>query len=162
MSPHTPSSIPVRLRRHDRSMTGFEVRTISDATTLPFDTVLALYDAVGWTAYTRTPEVLRAALAGSSFVAAALGAERLIGLVRAISDGASICYVQDVLVHPGAHRSGVGAALMAAVADRYVGVRQHVLLTDDEAGQRAFYESLGFAETRDHGTGALRAFVRFG
>lgn len=142
-------------------MADFEVRTISETATLPFEAVLALYDAVGWSAYTRAPGVLRAALAGSSFVAAAFRDDRLIGLVRAISDGASICYVQDVLVHPDARRSGVGAALMAAVAQRYALVRQHVLLTDDDAGQRAFYEALGFAETRDHAGGTLRAFVRF-
>lgn len=32
---------------------------------------------------------------------------------------------------------------------------------NDEPGQRAFYESLGYTEIRDHGTGALRSFVRF-
>lgn len=41
-------------------------------------------------------------------------------------------------------------------------VPQKVLLTDDEPGQRAFYESLGFAETRDFDDGSLRAFVKFG
>ena len=142
-------------------MVDFEVRTISDVATVPFDAVLALYDAVGWTAYTRAPDIVRAALAGSSFVAAAFADDRLIGLVRAVSDDASICYVQDVLVHPDAHRSGVGAALMAAVAARYAHVRQQVLLTDDEPGQGAFYESLGFAEIRDVPDAALRAFVRF-
>jgi hypothetical protein len=40
-------------------------------------------------------------------------------------------------------------------------VRQKVLLTDDDPGQRAFYESLGFAETHDFDGGSLRAFVRF-
>jgi hypothetical protein len=31
----------------------------------------------------------------------------------------------------------------------------------DEPSQRAFYESLGYREIRDHGDGSLRAFVRF-
>jgi hypothetical protein len=48
-----------------------------------------------------------------------------------------------------------------AVLDRYRTVRQKVLLTDDEPGQRAFYESLGYAEIRDYGPGTLRSFVRF-
>jgi len=51
--------------------------------------------------------------------------------------------------------------LVRAVLDRYPGVRQKVLLTDDEPGQRAFYESLGFTEIREYGPGSLRAFVRF-
>ena len=124
--------------------------------------LLDLYEAVGWTAYTRTPEVLEAALAGSSFVVTSRrGDGRLDGLARAISDDATICYLQDVLVRPDAQRSGVGRALVEAVLQRYSHVRQTVLLTDDEAGQRRFYEFLGFAETRDAADGTLRCFVRF-
>jgi hypothetical protein len=47
------------------------------------------------------------------------------------------------------------------VLDRYRAVRQKVLLTDDEPGQRAFYESLGYTEIREYRPGTLRAFVRF-
>ena len=82
-------------------------------------------------------------------------------LARVISDGATVCYVQDLLVHPDAQRTGVGRTLMLAVLKHFAGVRQKVLLTDDEPGQRVFYESVGFRETRDHGVGSLRAFVRF-
>ncbi len=39
------------------------------AAELDFDQVLALYAAVGWTAYTASPEVLRAGLAGSTHIA---------------------------------------------------------------------------------------------
>lgn len=128
---------------------------------LPFDGVIALYESVGWTAYTSDPEAIRAGLRGASFVAAAFAGDRLVGLVRALSDDATISYVQDVLVDPEMQRSGVGRALMDAVAIRYAHVRQHVLLTDDEPAQRAFYESLGYSEIRDVGAGTLRAFVRF-
>ena len=78
-----------------------------------------------------------------------------------MSDAATICYLQDVLVLPDEQRNGIGRALVQAILDRYRTVRQKVLLTDDEPGQRAFYESLGFSETRDHPPGTLRAFVRF-
>ena len=138
-----------------------EVRVVLDPATLPFAEVLSLYESVGWTVYTGEPERIRAALAGSSFVAGAFVGDRLVGLVRAISDDATVSYVQDVLVHADARRCGIGAALMAAVATRYGHMRQHVLLADDEPGQRAFYESLGYAETRDFRDGSLRAFVRF-
>jgi GNAT superfamily N-acetyltransferase len=143
-------------------MPDFEVRIIADAFDLSFDAALAVYESVGWTVYSGDPEKLSAALRGSSFLAGAFAGPRLVGLLRAVSDDATICYVQDVLVHPDAQRCGVGRALMAAAGQRYAHVRQHVLLTDDEPGQRAFYESLGYAETRDHGDGTLRAFVRFG
>lgn len=123
--------------------------------------LLALYESVGWSAYTASPGLLEAAVAGSSCVVTARRGEVLVGLARALSDGATICYLQDVLVRPDEHRRGIGRALVRAVLDRYPAVRQKVLLTDDEPGQRAFYESLGYAEVRDHGPGTLRCFVRF-
>jgi GNAT superfamily N-acetyltransferase len=120
--------------------------------------LLALYNAVGWTAYTRHPASLSAAIAGSSYVVTARRGPRLVGLARAVSDDATVCYLQDVLVVPDEQRSGIGRALVAAVLGRYAAVRQKVLLTDDEPGQRVFYESLGYREAHDRG---LRAFVRF-
>ncbi|CAM3068996.1 GNAT family N-acetyltransferase [Saccharomonospora xinjiangensis] len=74
---------------------------------------------------------------------------------------ASIGYVQDVLVHPDCQRHGVGRTLVTTLLDLYLGVRQRVLLTDAEPGQRAFYESLGFTEIHDMRP-PLRSFVSFG
>jgi GNAT superfamily N-acetyltransferase len=133
--------------------------TVEQTADVPLDDLLDLYGSVGWTAYTTQPDVLRAAIAGSSFVVTARRGGRLVGLARAVSDGATICYLQDILVRPDEHRTGVGRALATAVLDRYRSVRQKVLLTDDDPGQRAFYESLGYTDTREIGT--LRAFVRF-
>lgn len=123
--------------------------------------LLGLYASVGWDAYTRDPETLTAAIDGSSHVVTARLDGALLGLARAISDGASICYLQDVLVRPTARLQGIGRRLVLAALQPYTGVRQKVLLTDDDPGQRAFYESLGYAEVRDTGRTSLRAFVRF-
>lgn len=135
--------------------------TVEPSPVLDMDEVIELYRAVGWTVYTDNPATLEAALAGSSRVVTARRDGRLVGLARVISDGASICYLQDVLVHPDAQRSGIGRALVAAALEPYSSVRQKVLLTDDEPGQRAFYESLGYQETHDYDGGTVRAFVRF-
>jgi GNAT superfamily N-acetyltransferase len=132
---------------------------IGSESSLPLEELVELYAAVGWTAY--QPELLRQGVAGSSYVVTARLDGRLVGLARAISDDATICYLQDVLVHPDAQRRGIGRALVRAMLDRYRAVRQKVLLTDDEPAQRAFYESLGYAEIRDFGPGTLRSFVRF-
>ncbi|WP_416371903.1 GNAT family N-acetyltransferase [Curtobacterium sp. VKM Ac-2884] len=122
--------------------------------------LVALYDAVGWTAYTDDPAALTASIAGShSVLTARDAAGRLLGLVRTISDGVTIVYVQDVLVVPSAHRLGIGGALLDAVLRRYEGIRQTVLLTDAEPGQRAFYESRGFIEVHDVEPQPLRSFV---
>lgn len=134
---------------------------LTTSPSLELDEVVALYRDVGWTVYSNDAPTLAAALAGSSLVVAARQHGRLVGLARVVSDGATICYLQDVLVQPQARRAGVGRALVLAALEPYASVRQKVLLTDDEPGQRAFYESLGYQETRDRGDGTLRAFVRF-
>ena len=134
---------------------------IEPVTDVELDEIVALYESVGWSAYTKAPTLLHAAIAGSSYVVTARRGERLIGLARAVSDNATICYLQDVLVRPDEQGNGVGRALVQAVLDRYSAVRQKVLLTDDAPGQRAFYEALGYAEIRDYAQGALRAFVHF-
>lgn len=119
-----------------------------------------LYRSVGWLAYLHDPAMLPAAIAGSDHVVAARQDGRLVGLARVVSDGVSICFLQDVLVEPGRHRTGVGRALVTAVLEPYRSVRQKVLLTDDDPGQRRFYESLGFREVHDVER-PLRSFVRF-
>jgi GNAT superfamily N-acetyltransferase len=133
-----------------------------------FAQVLELYSAVGWTTYAKAPAVLERALAGSATVVIATGVvatgtaaadgERVVGLARVVSDGETICYLQDVLVHPSVQRMGVGMRLVGAVLEPYAKVRQKVLLTDDEWGQRAFYQALGYSSIE--GT-RLRAFTRF-
>ncbi|MDV2979104.1 UNVERIFIED_CONTAM: GNAT family N-acetyltransferase [Actinomycetes bacterium ARC8] len=124
--------------------------------------VLSLYNSVGWSAYTDQPEVLFEGLKNSACAIYAYDDEhQLIGLVRVVSDNATICYVQDILVRPSAHRSGVGRALFSAVQAKYEHVRQLVLITDDEPGQRAFYESMGLTEGSDFRPGVIRLFAKF-
>ena len=131
------------------------------AVSLSRDSVLSLYAAVGWTAYTKDPDTLVAAIDGSTAIFTATDDGALVGLARVISDGATICYLQDLLVHPASQRRGIGTALVTAALAAFPAVRQKVLLTDDEPEQRAFYEALGFAEASALSTGVLRAFVRF-
>lgn len=122
--------------------------------------VLSLYQSVGWTSYTAAPDTLMAGLAGSWLVLAARDwSGRLIGLARVVGDGNTIAYLQDVLVHPDCQGRGVGGALLDEVIAHTTAIRQLVLLTDAEPGQRAFYESRGFTEVHDHPAG-LRSFVR--
>lgn len=122
------------------------------------DELLELYRAVGWSAYTREPDQLVAAIAGSNLVLSARdSAGRLLGLARTISDGAVICYLQDILVDPQFHRQGVGRRLIDAVSDHYRGFRQVVLLTDDDEAQRGFYRAAGLVRSDDLG---LHAYLK--
>lgn len=117
-----------------------EVRTLE---ALPLSQALPLYESVGWTNYTDQPEMLQRALAHSLCVLGAYAGDQLIGLVRGVGDGASILYVQDLLVYPEWQRQGVGTQLMQALLHHYESVYQVVLLTDDTDKTNGFYRSLG-------------------
>ncbi|MGP5383062.1 GNAT family N-acetyltransferase [Glutamicibacter arilaitensis] len=128
----------------------------------PGEQILSLYDSVGWSAYTDDPEVLIQALSNSTFAVYAYDQQQqLAGLIRVISDKATICYVQDILVRPSAQRSGIGRALFDAVLQKFQHVRQLVLITDDMPQQRAFYESMGLTEGAEFEYGVIRVFARF-
>ena len=115
------------------------------------DQLIALYAAAGWTAYTSDPERLIRAVENSLHVVTAWEGDALVGLARAVGDGESILYIQDVLVHSSFHHSGVGTQLMAMLLSAFPHVRQVVLLTDDSPATADFYASLGFSRAEEKG-----------
>ena len=122
------------------------------------ETLMELYGSVGWTAYTREPEKLHLAVQNSLLVVAAYEGDKLVGLARAVGDGYTILYVQDILVDPEFRRKGIGTRLFNLLLEAYPQVRQKVLLTDDQPDTRAFYNSMGFRACDD---GVLLAFARY-
>ena len=121
--------------------------------------LVGLYTSVGWAVYARDPDKLLAAVRGSHVVVTAWKGEALVGLARTVSDGVTIVYIQDILVHPSQQGRGVGQALVRSILAHYPDVRQKVLLTDDRPEQLRFYERLGFANTRTLRQTPLNAFV---
>ncbi len=120
--------------------------------------IIRLYTTVGWTAYTDDPEALRKGYENSLLVLAAYEGEELLGIIRAVGDGYTVVFVQDILVFPEHQRKGVGSALLRALLDRYASVRQIELVTDDTPKTIAFYQSLGFMELSQAG---CRGFMRY-
>lgn len=112
-----------------------------------FGEILGLYGAVGWTNYTARPETLLAGYAGSLAVWGALVGDELVGIARVVGDGATIVFVQDLIVAPSHQRTGIGTQLMRAVMERFSDVYQLELLTDDAPRTHAFYESLGLTSS---------------
>ena len=119
--------------------------------------LLRLYSAVGWTAYTADTNALEQGFRNSMLILGAYENEELIGLVRVVGDGSTIVFVQDLLVLPEKQRQGVGTALMKAVLERYSGVRQIELATDNTHKTTAFYKSLGFSGYAETG---ICGFIR--
>ncbi len=124
---------------------------IKEYTKFRSDEILPLYTQVGWTAYTENMPALERGYKGSLLVLAAYENSELLGIVRAVGDGATVVWVQDLLVYPEKQRQGVGTALLRAVLDRFSDVRQIQLATDNTPKNAAFYRSLGFLEFSEIG-----------
>ena len=108
------------------------------------DQVIALYQAVGWTYYAIVPDDLMRALHNSAYVISAYHHDQLVGLIRGLSDGVSVHFIQDLLVHPEHQRCGIGRTLLNKAMALYANVYKHILLTDNEIFQKRIYESLEF------------------
>ncbi|MBQ3879932.1 MAG: GNAT family N-acetyltransferase [Oscillospiraceae bacterium] len=119
--------------------------------------ILSLYSAVGWVAYTENKDALRKGYENSLLTLAAYEGETLLGIIRAVGDGATIVFIQDILVYPAYQRQGIGTALLRALLDCFQNVRQIELATDNTPKTVAFYKSLGFWEFSDIGmTGFMK------
>ena len=107
--------------------------------------VLPLYEAVGWTNYTTKPEMLEVAYKNSLHIIGAFNDdEKLIGVLRGVGDGASILFIQDILVYPEYQHQGIGTKLLQETLEKYKNVYQIQLATDDSTKTVSFYESNGF------------------
>ena len=131
--------------------------TIREYETYQEEQILSLYKSVGWSAYYEKPAILRQAFRNSLCVFAAFDAHKLVGLIRVVGDGASVVFVQDILVRPEYQRKGIGRQLIAKLLERFASVRQLHLLTDDQPSTVGFYKAVGFTPVEDlH----CRAFTR--
>ncbi len=113
--------------------------------------ILNLYQSVGWTNYLERISVLEEAYANSLCVIGAYDNEKLVGIIRAVGDGQTIVFVQDIIVLPEYQRKGIGTKLLKAVMDKYHDVYQMELLTDNTVKTKAFYRSVGFTASDDVG-----------
>jgi len=120
--------------------------------------ILPLYESVGWTNYTQKPYMLKEAYLHSLKVYAAYVDNKLVGIIRVVGDGASVVFVQDLLVYPQYHRHGIGTALLKRIMEEYKGVYQLHLLTENTEKTIVFYKSLGFLMDTDI---ECRAFSKY-
>ena len=129
---------------------------------LPFDQLLALYDSVGWVAYTSEQRRtgLQKAVRNSTYVVSAWSEGTLVGLARGLSDDVSVFYLKDVLVRPAFQGRGIGRELVSRCLERFKHVRAKVLLTDNDEKQLRFYESIGFRNIEHLSRLRLNAFVQ--
>lgn len=131
-------------------MTGqVEVRVVRD---YPSEPIIRLYRAGGWWCDHYDPAHVPRMVRGSYAVAVAVDSStgETVGMGRAISDGASDAYLQDVIVVPAYRGQGIARGIVAALLDRcaadgilWVGVVA-------EPASIGFWERAGFSSIPGH------------
>ncbi|MFA5139281.1 MAG: GNAT family N-acetyltransferase [Elusimicrobiota bacterium] len=107
----------------------------------------SLYRGQGWWDPCDVGELLRMVRGSHCFLVALQGSE-IIGMARAISDGASDAYIQDVLVKPGFRNRGIGRGMVRELVRRVERDGLDWIGLIAEPGSRRLYASLGFAPMR--------------
>ncbi len=129
------------------TVTGNDIEIRINASVEPLS-LRELYRLAGWwNAGDETrplSEWLPRLVAGSFCFASAYDGERLVGMGRAISDGVTDAYIQDVVVHPDYRRRGIGAGIVTAIVEFLKEKRIDWIGLIAEPGSAAFYTELGF------------------
>ncbi len=128
----------------------------TEVSIIPYDSslfpeVFALYQDAGWTNYTQSRGMLENAYKNSLRILCAYCGASLAGVVRAVGDGCSILYVQDLLVHSSFQNRGVGSRLLEALLSEYPDVYQTILLADGSESLARFYQKHGLKPVGAHG-----------
>lgn len=116
-----------------------------------------LYSSVRWSSYTNNLNQLVKAVNNSRSVISAWDYDQLVGLIRAVGDGETILYIQDLLVKPNYQNQKIGSNLLEQMLEQNTHIRQKVLLAEDNQQLRKFYEKQGY-ESCD--SGSIVAFYR--
>lgn len=122
------------------------------------ESLLNLYNDVGWIEYTNNPDRLENAIKNSLYVLTARDRNKLVELIRIVGDGLTIAYIQDILLLKEYKRKKIGTLLITKALDKFKHVRQKVLLTDDTEEAKRFYKTFGFESCEN---GNLVSFVKF-
>jgi aralkylamine N-acetyltransferase len=120
--------------------------------TLPVSVVVDLYKEAGWWKESRgSRAVIPRMVRGSfCFIVAKNRRDEIVGMGRAISDGASDAYIQDVVVRKSARGKGIGREIVSRLSRVCVSKGLEWIGLVAAPGAALFYKRLGFKELKRH------------
>jgi len=116
--------------------------------------MVTLRQSVGWGI--SNEQSLSKGLENSLYGVCAISENIVIGTARVVGDGATVFYIQDVIVKPVYQRMGIGYAMMEKVMD-YIGRNAcsgAVVGLLSAKGKEEFYKRFGFWERPNDNFGA--------
>ena len=103
------------------------------------ETIIDIFTSVGWN---KEQDNICEAFKNSFYVIAYDG-EKMIGFIRALSDGYYYTGIYDVIVRPDYQNLGIGKRLVEIIIEEFTGT--YFFLSSVE-GKKSFYEKCGFEE----------------
>jgi aralkylamine N-acetyltransferase len=127
-----------------------ETYKVQIVTELPSAEVMTLYLDGGWWKEEWGTVGIPELIAGSFRYAAAIDANgKVIGVARAISDGVSDAYIQDVVVSNKHRKQGIGSALIKLLIFELQAAGVDWIGLIGKPGTGHFYESLNFKKLKN-------------
>jgi spermidine synthase len=112
--------------------------------------IISLYRAEGWwTEGPEDPDLVARIISGSHCFLVASIDDQIIGMGRAISDGASDSYLQDITVKESFRGNGIGSQIIELLVKRLNGDGLKWIGLVAEKGSHGFYQRLGFNKMPD-------------
>jgi GNAT superfamily N-acetyltransferase len=115
---------------------------------LDIDTYLFLRESVAFK--TLKKEQAKRALQNSIITITAYIDGKVCGMGRIVGDGAVICYIQDLVVHPDYRGMGVGKEIMNTLMQKVIDMTEEgsemMLSLMCAKGREEFYEHFGFIQ----------------
>ncbi len=123
-----------------------EIRLINQFPGDMLEHIAGLYISANWIAEGDDTSFLLPALQGSALVAGAFVNGEIAGIARALSDGCSDAYIQDVVVSPDYRGQGIGRRLIETLVDGLKSKGVDWIALVGEPGTEDFYRKLGWKE----------------
>jgi spermidine synthase len=116
------------------------------------DDFIRLYEEAGWwrKSYEKDVSFIDGLVMGSTCFIGAFEGNTMVGMGRAVSDGVSDAYIQDVVILKAYRGKGIGAKILSKIL-RYLrgrGIDWIGLIA--EPGQEPFYNRYGFVRMKKH------------
>jgi ribosomal protein S18 acetylase RimI-like enzyme len=114
--------------------------------------ITGLYRAQGWwqAGDDESRLFIPRLIAGSHCFVAALEGEDIVGMGRAISDGVSDAYIQDLTVRSDCRNQGIGRRILQTLLERLHADGLHWIGLIAEPGSCGLYRWAGFQEMSAH------------
>lgn len=123
---------------------------VSEPTFGQIEQIALLYRSAGWWKEAPGhPNKVGRIVTGSHCFMIAIQSNDIIGMGRALSDGASDAYIQDVTVAKAFQHQGIGTHIVKAITDRLCADGLSWIGLIAEKGSHGFYRKMGFSPMSD-------------